>query len=109
MECPICNKEYNTYNTYNTFQSCSQCLQSLCTRCYQNILKSPCLHKSCPFCRKDYITEINLNNKHMDSFHTVIDGELGFSEVIRVSYLIGTALYFFHQVFSRTNQIRSRR
>ena len=124
--CPICIIEIIESNDMH---SCKNCRNIYCQNCYNNILSTSTLNKSCPFCRTPFIgcsnrisTESFMSSENTldileqialdfftedDSFIFSSRTESGFASIIRFSYLLGTSVYLLRQIFSRTQRRRN--
>lgn len=123
--CPICITEIIECNDMH---SCQNCRNIYCQDCYNNILSTSTLNKSCPFCRKPFIefsnptTTESLENTNTldildqialdffmedDSFIFHSRAESSFASIIHFSYLLGTSIYLLRQIFSRTQRRRN--
>jgi len=113
--CPICLIEIIESKDIH---SCKNCRNIYCQNCYNNILSTSTLNKSCPFCRKPFIgcsnrisTEFDILEQIALDFFTEDDSfifsnrtDSGFASIIRFSYLLGTSVYLLRQIFSRTQR-----
>lgn len=125
--CPICIIEIIEPNDMH---SCKSCRNIYCQNCYNNILSTSTLNKSCPFCRKPFI-EFSKPTESTESIESTGDTldvleqialdffaeddsfifssrtESGFASIIHFSYLLGTSLCLLRQIFSRTQRRRN--